>query len=68
MQSYLREQEKNLKQSNLTFKATRERRKNKTQKVSRRKEIIKIRAEINERSKNSNRFLNFSFLFFIASI
>ena len=35
------------KQSNLTPKGTRERRRNKTQ-VSRRKEIIKIRAEINE--------------------
>ena len=35
------------KQSNLTPKGTRERRTNKT-KVSRRKEIIKIRAEINE--------------------
>ena len=39
------------KQSNLIPEATRERSKNKTQKVSRRKEIIKIRAEINEIEK-----------------
>ena len=36
------------KQPNLTPKATRERRRKKT-KVSRRKEIIKIRSEINEK-------------------
>ena len=41
------ETRKNLKQSNLTPKGTRERRTNKP-KVSRRKEIVKIRAEINE--------------------
>ena len=37
------------KQSNLTPKATRERRTKKTPKVCRRKEIIKIRSEINEK-------------------
>ena len=37
------------KQANLTPKAIRERRKRKNPKVSRRKEIIKIRSEINEK-------------------
>ena len=45
-QSHLKKQEKSNKQSNLIPKATRERRKK--PKVSRRKEITKIRAEINE--------------------
>ena len=51
IQSYLKKQQKH-KQPNLTLKATRERRKTKP-KVSRRKEIIKIKAEINgvERKK-----------------
>ena len=37
------------KQPNITHKAIRERRTTKTPKVSRRKEIIKIRSEINEK-------------------
>ena len=47
IQSYLRKQEKSQINNHLTAKATRERRRNETQ-TSRRKEIIKIRAEINE--------------------
>ena len=48
IQAYLKKQEKiSSKQSNLTPKGTRERR-TKKPKVNRRKEIIKIRAEINE--------------------
>ena len=49
IQSHLKKTRKiSNKQSNLIPKATRERITKKTQSVSRRKEIIKIRAEINE--------------------
>ena len=47
IQAYLRKQTKNLKQSYLTPKGTRKRRTNPT-KPSRRKENIKVRAEINK--------------------
>ena len=47
IQSYLRKQEKS-QQPNLTPKATRKRTKTKKTKVSKSKEIIKSRAEINE--------------------
>ena len=48
IQSYLKKQETSNKQPNLTPKATRERR-TKKPKVSRRKEIIKIRSEMNKK-------------------
>ena len=43
------------KQPNLTPKTIRERRTKKTPKVSRRKEIIKIRSEINEKEGNDSK-------------
>ena len=43
------------KQPNLTLKAVRERRTKKPPKVSRRKEIIKIRSEINEKEMKETR-------------
>ena len=46
-QKHISENKKNLKQSNLIPKATRERRTNKSQ-ISTRTEIIKIRAEIDD--------------------
>ena len=49
IQSYFKKQETSHKQPNLTPKAIRERRTKKKPKVSRRKEIIKIRSEISEK-------------------
>ena len=48
IQSYLKKKTISNKQANHTPKAIRERRTKKTPKVSRRKEIIKIRSEINK--------------------
>ena len=56
------------KQPNLTPKAVRERRKKKKNKVSRRKEIIKIRSEINEKERKEIAKINKTKTWFFEKI
>ena len=68
LQAYLKKQEKNSnKPSNFTLKGTGEKQQTKP-KVSRRKEIIKIRAEINEMESKKNTKINESNSWFFEKI